>query len=75
MDSDRKYIDLLGEDFTEWMTSPEQIALFDKMIELQSKLNKPVIECYHELVESLNLEAQIKGLPKRAFIQADPRLN
>ena len=75
MDSDKKYIDSLGEDFTEWMTSPEQISLFERIINLQKTFHKPIKECYKEVAESLNLEAQIKGLPKRAFIQAGPQFN
>jgi len=71
----KQYIDLLGGDFTEWMTSPEQIALFERMCELQEFCKRPVPECYKELCEALNIEAQIKGLPKRATIQADPSLN
>jgi hypothetical protein len=71
----KKYIDLIGTDFTEWMTSPEQIALFERMCELQEFCKRPVPECYKEVVEVLNLEAQIKGLPKRASIQAGPGLN
>lgn len=73
--SDKKYIDLIGDDYTEWMTSPEQKALFRRLIELQEFCKRPVPECYRELVESLNIANQIKGLPKRAFIQANPKLN
>lgn len=71
----KKYIDRLGEDSTEWMTSPEQIELFERMCAAQDRCHRPVKECYMDVAESLNLEAQIKGKPKRAFIQADPRLN
>ena len=72
---DKTYIDLIGTDFTQWMTSPEQIALFEKMCELQEFCKRPVPECYKQLIEALNLEAQIKGLPKRASFQAGPGLN
>ena len=71
----KKYIDLLGEDFTEWMTTPEQIELFERMCAAQARTKRPVNECYLDVVESLNLEAQIKGRPKRAFVQAGPGLN
>jgi hypothetical protein len=71
----KQYIDLMGTDFTEWMTSPEQIALFEKMCELEALCKRPINECYREVVEVLNLEAQIKGRPKKAYIQAGPGLN
>lgn len=70
-----QYIDLIGTDFTQWMTSPEQIKLFERMCELQEFCKRPLPECYKELAEALNIEAQIKGLPKRATIQAGPGLN
>ena len=64
----KQYIDLLGVDFTEWMTTPEQIKLFERMCELQEFCKRPLPECYKQVVESLNIESQIKGLPKRASL-------
>ena len=72
----KKYVDLLGEDFTEWMTSPEQIELFNQMVEAQKKtVGVPFKDCYREVADALNIEAQIKGRPPRVRIQAGPGLN
>jgi hypothetical protein len=70
-----KYVDATGEDFTEWMTSQEQIDLFERMVAAQERSKRPLKECYLDVIEAVNLDAQIKGKPKRAFFQADPRLN
>ena len=74
MSEENKYIDLLGEDYSEWMTSPEQIELFERMVAAQSRTKRPLKECYQDVVDALNLAAQIKGKPKRAYIQ-NPGLN
>ena len=71
----KKYIDLLGKDFTEYMTSPEQIELFNKMCEAEERTKRPIKESYMDVIEVLNLEAKIMGKPKRAFFQAGPSLN
>ena len=71
----KKYIDNLGTDFTEYITTPEKELLFNKMCELELKCKRPIKECYREIVEVLNLEAEIKGKPKRAFIQGNPKDN
>lgn len=71
----KRYIDLLDEDYTEWMTSPEQIELFERMVAAQARCKRPVKECYLDVAEAVNLGQQIKGLPKKVFVQAGPGLN
>lgn len=71
----KNYITELGVDLTEYMTNDSQIELFWLLCEAESRTHRPLKECYLDVVEVLNLEAQIKGKPKRAFVQANPNLN
>ena len=68
------YISPTGKDYSEWMTSAEQIKLFNRLCEHELKCKRPLKECVVDVVEALNLDAQIQGKPKRASIQ-NPNLN
>lgn len=72
---ERKFIDPLGYDFTEYIVNDEKEKLFYQMCIAQLNSKGPLKETYIYVVQALNLEAEIKGKPKRAFIQGDPKLN
>ena len=71
----KKYIDSLGVDFTDYIKTDENIKDFEKLCECQDNSHKPLKECVQHVVEAINLSAKLKGQPKRAFIQAGPEYN
>lgn len=72
---EQKFISPLGYDYTQYITSDEQEKLFHRLCIAELNSKKPLAECYRDVVEALNLDAELRGRPKRAFIQANPDLN
>jgi hypothetical protein len=73
---EKKYISPLGVDFTEFIKTEENKKDFEKLCEHEEKCKGVSLkDSFKDVVEALNLEAKLKGKPKRAFIQAGPGMN
>jgi len=68
----KKYVSYLGYDFTQYIKTDEDVAKFEKVCELEKKTEGvPLRDCVYEVAEVLNLSTELKGRPKRAFVQGN----
>lgn len=72
----KKYIDLLNDDFSEFINCKEDAEEFEKMMyHMHRTVGVPVAECVHDVIAVINIGNKLKGLKQRAFFQAGPGLN
>jgi len=69
-DKEKTYVSYLGFDLTQYVKTEEDVEKFNRLCELEKKTEGvPLRDCVHEVAEVLNLSAELKGRPKRAFVQ------
>jgi len=72
---EKQYVSYLGYDFTQYVKTQEDVDKFNKLCELEKLTKRPLKECVREVVQVLNLSAELKGEGKRAHLQGDVRDN
>ena len=64
-----------GFDYTDYITGPEELKLFNRLKELEPELYKPVKECIHQVIEFVQTEDKLMKKEPRKFIFQQPDLN
>ena len=60
----------LGYDFTQYVKTEEDVEKFNRLCECEKRTKGvPLRDCVYDVAEVLNLSAELKGRPKRAFVQ------
>jgi len=69
-ENEKKYVSYLGYDFTQYVKTEEDVKKFERLCECEKRTKGvPLRDCVHDVAEVLNLSAELKGNPRRAFVQ------
>lgn len=66
---------ILGDDFTDFIKSEEDMKDFERMKDYLKVLEKPAKECIHEVLEFERIRRRLLGLPELKIIFQQPEQN
>jgi ABC-type enterochelin transport system ATPase subunit len=68
---DKKYISITGIDYTEFVKTDKDIAIFNKMVEAEKRtVDVPFKECYADVMIVLKLGRILKGGDPNTIVMA-----
>jgi hypothetical protein len=70
----KQYISPSGTDFTEWILTEHDAAIFEEMSALEEQCRDvPVKDCIEKVVKALNLGRDLQGISARVNYIGTPR--
>jgi hypothetical protein len=73
--TEKKYVSHLGYDYTEFVKTDEDRKKFERLCECEKNSHRPLKECVNDVAEVLNLDAELRGFKKRAYVQGNANSN
>ena len=74
--TEKRYVSHLGYDYTEFVKTDEDRKKFERLCECERKSDGVLLrDCVHFVAEALNLDSELRGGKKRAFVQGNANSN
>lgn len=65
-----------GFDYIDFITTPADMKIFERMKVLEKELRKPLKECLSEVMEFAQCDRKLRGVqPVKFIFQQNPKLN